>query len=69
MKALLFIISLAISQFSLAEVNNISGNINFSSNYMYRGINRYSSSKALFSNLDYTHENCLYGGIWMRKGF
>jgi len=65
MKALLFIILLATSQFSLAELNNISGNINFSSNYMYRGISRYSSNKALFGNLEYTHENGLYGGIWI----
>lgn len=66
MKILLLTIVLLIPQSSQAEIrDNLSGNINLSSNYTYRGINRHSSNRVLSGNLEYASKTGLYGGVWI----
>ena len=57
---------MAICQPAWAEIrDNFNGNINFTNNFAYRGIDRHSSNEAFFGNLEYASETGLYGGIWM----
>ena len=66
MKLLPLTILMAIYQPAWAEIrDNFNGNINFTNNFAYRGIDRHSSNEAFFGNLEYASETGLYGGIWM----
>jgi uncharacterized protein (TIGR02001 family) len=66
MKVLPVAILLVFTQSAWAEIrDNLSGNINVTSNYTYRGINRHSDNKALYGNLKYVSEKGLYAGVWV----
>jgi uncharacterized protein (TIGR02001 family) len=66
MKKLSVAILLAVTQSAWAEIrDNLSGNINVTSNYTYRGINRHSDNKALYGNLKYVSDKGLYAGVWV----
>jgi uncharacterized protein (TIGR02001 family) len=66
MKVLIVSILLVLTPPVWAEISdNLSGNINVTSNYTYRGINRHSHNNALYGNLKYVASNGLYGGIWV----
>lgn len=66
MKVLPIAILLVTTQSVSAEFrDNLSGNINVTSNYTYRGINSRNHNESLYGNLKYVSEKGLYGGVWV----
>jgi uncharacterized protein (TIGR02001 family) len=66
MKILPVAVLFLVTQSTWAEIlDHVTGNINVTSNYTYRGINRHSGNQALYGNLKYMSENGLYAGVWV----
>lgn len=42
----------------------ITGNVAFSSDYMFRGISQTDNAPAISGGFDYSHENGFYAGVW-----
>lgn len=56
--------SAGVSQIALAEAP-LTGNIGFTSNYIWRGITQSGDEAAISGGLDYAHESGFYLGTWV----
>ncbi len=61
MKALL---NIAIAFFSVQALADVSANLNFTDDYIYRGISNSDRGPALQAGLDYYNDAGLYAGVW-----
>ena len=50
---------------SSVAVAELSGNIGFTSNYLWRGVDQSGGDSAISGGLDYAHDSGLYAGTWV----
>jgi uncharacterized protein (TIGR02001 family) len=50
---------------SNVAVAELSGNVGFTSNYIWRGVTQGSDDSAISGGLDYAHESGIYAGTWV----
>ncbi|MFP3872868.1 MAG: TorF family putative porin [Thiohalophilus sp.] len=50
---------------SNVAVAELSGNVGFTSNYIWRGVTQGADDSAISGGIDYAHESGLYAGIWV----